>query len=58
MMNYLDEVAIHTNFISEETRADALKKGQAWFEGTDFKRSLDDGFKLWDAVSDLSEGVF
>ena len=48
---YLDELNTRDSPTSEETRAEMRDKGQGWFPYSEFSNSLDDAFKLWDAVS-------
>ena len=48
---YLDELNTRDDPTSEQIRAEMRGKGQEWFPYSEFSNSLDDAFKLWDAVS-------
>jgi len=50
-MHYLDDLANYPDAIAEETRREVRTKGQGWFQLGEFNRSLDDAFKIWEAVS-------
>ena len=47
---YLDELCTREDPTSESTRAEMKGKGQGWIEYSDFSGSLEDAFRLWDAV--------
>ncbi|KAK4696793.1 hypothetical protein P7C71_g1184, partial [Lecanoromycetidae sp. Uapishka_2] len=49
-MNYLDDLATYPDATSEKTRNEVMRKGQGWFQSSEFERSLKDAFKIWDAV--------
>ncbi len=50
-MHYLDDLSNYADSTSESTRAEVKKKGQEWIMHGDFSGSLDDAFRIWDAVS-------
>ena len=50
---YLDELSTREDPTSESARAEMKEKGQGWVVNSDFAGSLEDAFKLWDAVSPL-----
>ena len=50
-MHYLDDLSNYEDPTSESTRAEVKKKGQEWIMHGDFSGSLDDAFRIWDAVS-------
>lgn len=51
-MHFLDDLCNYPDPTSESTRAEVKKKGQAWIMHGDFSGSLDDAFRIWDAVSE------
>jgi len=51
-MNYLDDLSTYPKSTSVEARADVKSKGQGWYQATEFRHSLNDAFKIWDAVSE------
>lgn len=53
MKTYLDELFTRDDPTSETTRAEMKAKGPEWCQYCDFAGSLDDAFRLWDAVSVL-----
>lgn len=57
-MNYLDDLATYPDATSEKARSEVMGKGQGWFQSTDFGRSLEDAFKIWDAVSEHVKTMF
>lgn len=54
MKTYLDELFTRDDPTSETTRAEMKAKGPEWCQYCDFAGSLDDAFRLWDAVSALA----
>lgn len=51
-MHFLDDLCNYPNPTSESTRAEVKRKGQEWIMHGDFSGSLDDAFRIWDAVSE------
>ena len=51
-MHYLDDLCKYQDPTSEESRSEVRTKGQDKFPHVDFSGSLDDAFRIWDAVSD------
>lgn len=51
-MHFLDDLCNYPDPTSESTRAEVKKKGQEWIMHGDFSGSLDDSFRIWDAVSE------
>lgn len=51
-MHFLDDLCNYPDPTSETTRAEVKKKGQEWIMHGDFSGSLDDAFRIWDAVSE------
>lgn len=49
-MHFLDDLCNYPNPTSESTRAEVKRKGQEWIMHGDFSGSLDDAFRIWDAV--------
>ncbi|KAL9098506.1 MAG: hypothetical protein Q9163_005846 [Psora crenata] len=56
-LNYLDQLEAHGHPTVEETHKVTREKAQGWFRHSDFNASLDDAFKLWDAVSRMLESL-
>ena len=52
-MHFLDDLCTYPEPTSETTRAEVKRKGQDWIMHGDFSGSLDDAFKIWDAVSEM-----
>ena len=52
-MHFLDDLCTYSDPTSEITRAEVKRKGQDWIMHGDFSGSLDDAFKIWDAVSEM-----
>lgn len=50
-MHFLDDLCNYPDPTSVNTRAEVKKKGQEWIMHGDFSGSLDDAFRIWDAVS-------
>ena len=50
-MHYLDELCLYPVPTSKETRIEAKIKVQDRFQHGDLSGSLEDAFKIWDAVS-------
>ena len=50
-MHFLDDLCKYPDPTSERTRAEVKKKGQEWIMHGDFSGSLEDAFRIWDAVS-------
>ncbi len=51
-MHYLDDLCSYSDPTSESTRNEVKRKGQEWIMHGDFGGSLEDAFKIWDAVSE------
>lgn len=51
-MHFLDDLCNYPDPTSVKTRAGVKKKGQEWIMHGDFSGSLDDAFRIWDAVSE------
>ena len=50
-MHYLDELCLYPVPTSKDTRIEVRTKVQDRFQHSDLNGSLDDAFKIWDAVS-------
>ncbi|KAL9131831.1 MAG: hypothetical protein Q9217_000358 [Psora testacea] len=49
-LNYLDQLETHGDPTAKETQEVTRNNAQGWFRYSEFDASLDDAFKLWDAV--------
>ena len=52
-LNYLDQLETHGDPTVEATHRITREKAQGWFRHSEFTASLEDAFKLWDAVSSI-----
>ena len=50
-MHYLDDLCLYSVPTSKDTRKEVRTKVQDRFQHSDLNSSLDDAFKIWDAVS-------
>lgn len=51
-LHYLDELSTRDDPTAEKTRLEIKEMGQKmWIIKSNFSRSLEDAFRLWDAVS-------
>ena len=51
-MHFLDDLCTYPDPTSASTRGEVKAKGQEWIMYGDFSGSLDDAFRIWDAVSE------
>lgn len=53
-MHYLDDLCLYPVPTSKDTRVEVRTKVQDRFQHSDLSGSLDDAFKIWDAVGHLN----
>lgn len=56
-MHYLDHLCENETPTAVGIRQEVKAKGQTWIRDSDFSRSLDDAFHIWDAVSGSTKGT-
>ena len=57
-MHYLDDLCLYPNPTAESTRKEVKGKVQDWIAHSDLEGSLEDAFRLWDAVSGSIDVLF
>ena len=54
-MHYLDDLCLYPVPSSKDIRSEVRAKVQDRFQHIDLSGSLDDAFRIWDAVSDVQD---
>ena len=57
-MHYLDDLCSYSDTLSKDVLSEVRTKVQDRFQHTDLGGSLDDAFRIWDAVNDIESTRF